>query len=50
MFIFMSVLNTFYLVVVQSLSHVGLCDPMSCSKPGFSVHHCLPEFAQTHVH
>ena len=27
-----------------------LCDPMSCSIPGFSVHHNLPEFAQTHVH
>ena len=22
---------------------------MTCSTPGFSVHHCLPEFAQTHV-
>ena len=31
----MSVLNAFYLAVVQSLSHVGLCDPVSCSKPGF---------------
>ena len=27
-----------------------LCDPMGCSMPGFSVHHQLPEFAQTHVH
>ena len=27
-----------------------LCDPMDCSTPGFSVHHQLPEFAQTHVH
>ena len=25
-------------------------DPMDCSTPGFSVLHCLPEFAQTHVH
>ena len=24
--------------------------PMDCSKPGFPVHHQLPEFAQTHVH
>ena len=27
-----------------------LCDPMDCRKPGFPVLHCLPEFAQTHVH
>ena len=27
-----------------------LCDPMNCSTPGFSVHHHLPEFTQTHVH
>ena len=27
-----------------------LCDPMDCSMPGFSVHHQLPQLAQTHVH
>ena len=27
-----------------------LCNPMDCSTPGFSVLHCLLEFAQTHVH
>ena len=27
-----------------------LCDPMDCSTPGLSVHHQLPELAQTHVH
>ena len=27
-----------------------LCDPMDCSTPGFSVHHQLPNVAQTHVH
>ena len=27
-----------------------LCDPTDCSTPGFPVLHCLPEFAQTHVH
>ena len=27
-----------------------LCDPMDCSTLGFSVHHQLPELAQTHVH
>ena len=26
-----------------------LCDPMDCSTTGFSVHHQLPELAQTHV-
>ena len=25
-------------------------NPMNCSIPGFSVLHCLPEFAQMHVH
>ena len=27
-----------------------LCDPTDCSTPGFPVLHCLPQFAQTHVH
>ena len=27
-----------------------LCDSMDCSMLGFSVHHQLPELAQTHVH
>ena len=27
-----------------------LCNPRDCSTPGFAVLHCLPEFAQTHVH
>ena len=27
-----------------------LCDPMDCSRPGFSVQHQLLEFIQTHVH
>ena len=35
---------------VQSLSHVRLCEPMDCSKPGLPVHWQLPEFTQTHVH
>ena len=38
----------FYLV--QSLSHVRLCNSMNCSTPGLPVHHQLPEFTQTHVH
>ena len=35
-----------------SVAHLGLtlCDPMDCSTPGFPVLHCLPGFAQTHVH
>ena len=27
-----------------------LCNPMDCSTRGFPIHHCLLEFAQTHVH
>ena len=38
-----------FVVVVQSLSNVQLYDPLDCSMPGFSVLHCLPEFAQIHV-
>ena len=39
--------------VNQSVSSVAkscptLCDSMDCSMPGFSVHHQLPELAQTH--
>ena len=39
----------------QSVSSVSqlfstLCNPMDCTMPGFSVHHQLPELAQTHVH
>ena len=36
----------------SSIAHLclTLCDPMDCSTPGFSVHHQLPEFTQTHVH
>ena len=26
-----------------------LCDPIDCSTPGFSVHHQLPELAQTQL-
>ena len=28
----------------------ALCHPIDWSMPGFTVLHCLPEFAQTHVH
>ena len=39
-----------YLSLVQSLSHVWLCNPMDCTTPGLPVHHQLPDFTQTHVH
>ena len=35
-----------YVVVVQSLSCVGLCNPTDCSMPGSSVLHYLLEFTQ----
>ena len=35
--------------VVQSLSHVRLCDPVDCSMPAILVLHCLLEVTQTHV-
>ena len=34
--------------VTQSCPTLG--DPTGCSKPGFPVHHQLPELAQTHIH
>ena len=39
-----------HVFVVQSLSHVWLCDPMDCSLAGSSALHYLLEFAQIHVH
>ena len=36
--------------LVQSLSHVRLCDSMDCSTTGLLVHHQVLEFTQTHVH
>ena len=37
-------------VCLYAQSCLILCDPMDCSSPGFSVLHCLLEFAQIHVH
>ena len=34
----------------DSKSCLTLPDPMDCSTPVFPVLHCLPKFAQTHVH
>ena len=39
-----------FIVVVQSLSCIWLCNPMDCSISDFPVLHYLAEFAQTHVH
>ena len=39
-----------FLCCSVSKSCPTLCNPMDCSMPGFPVFHCLPEFAQTHVH
>ena len=39
-------------VVVQSLSHIGLCDPVDCSMPGLLVPHYLlelPKFMSTEL-
>ena len=37
-------------VVVQSLSHIWLLVIHGLQYTGFPILHCLPEFAQTHVH
>ena len=41
------------LTLLSLFSHLfvsnSLC-PMDCSTPGFPIFHCLPEFAQTHIH
>ena len=42
--------NLFPCVAVVQSRCLTLCNPMNCSTPGFPVVHCLPEFAQTHVH
>ena len=36
-------------IVVQSLGHFWLCNPMHCSTPGSPVLHYLPEFAHISV-
>ena len=43
------VMNCFHFSSVAQ-SCLTLCDPVDCSKPGFSVHHQHPEPTQTHVH
>ena len=38
-------------VAVHSLGYPGLfVTPLDCSTPDSSVLHCLPEFAQIHIH
>ena len=46
-FFFLFIINQFSLATQSCLS---LCDFKDCSKPGFPVHHQLPELSQTHVH
>ena len=51
MYIFFSIIRRFYfVVVVQSLSHVWLWDPMDCPTRGFPVLHDLLEVAQIRIH
>ena len=49
-FMYIQAFNLTGYSLVQSLSHVQLCDPMDCSMRGFPVHHQLPELAQTYVY
>ena len=44
----MNIVNLQFSSVAQSCP--TLCNPMDCSRPGFPVHHQLPELTQTHVH
>ena len=39
-----------YIIVVQSLSCIQLCDSMDYSMPASSVLDCLLQIAQVHVH
>ena len=50
MFLYLSDILICFVAVVQSVSCVWLCNAMDCSMPGFPVLHCLPKFAQIHVH
>ena len=52
---FLNVVNISVTIKITWFSSVAqscptLCDPMNCSMSGFSVHHQLSEFTQTHVH
>ena len=42
-------LSSFYCCSIAQL-YLTLCDPTDCSMPDFPVLHCLPEFAQAHIH
>ena len=41
-----------HIILISSVTQScpTLSNPMDCSTPGFSVHHQLPELAQTHIH
>ena len=45
-----SLFFSFKMILAILLSCPTLWDPTDCSMPGLSVLHCLPKFAQTHVH
>ena len=54
-FVFRSIINlelNFMYGMFNSVAKLcpTLFDPVDYSIPGFPVLHCLPEFAQTHVH
>ena len=52
--VFLEKLSWLFTQVVRFSSIAQSCptlyDPISCSMPGFPVHHQLPEFTQTYVH
>ena len=39
-----------WVLIVQLLTRVWLCNPMDCTMPGLPVHHQLLGLAQTHAH
>ena len=43
-------LKRYFVIIVQLLSCVWLCDPMDCSTPGLPVPHHLLKFTQVYVH
>ena len=49
-FIFLLIKTVRSLLLFSHSVCLTLCDPMDCSTPGFPVLHCLPEFAQVHIH
>ena len=44
------ILTVTFCCCIATKSCLTLCNPIDCSMPGYSVLHCLLEFAQIHVH